>query len=166
MVKDVLYGGGALLLGGASLVSWWFAMFSDSGYGGMCRSVMRRAFSLGRNTAALIQPGIGGFLAFGGGLSLVQVAGFQYDAPLTVFFGVVAGLSMVVALVGVIPFRLPWFMYPEGQMERRRRRRGMTDADAAEEVWRRAGSPSKDAGDPPGDDLPARSHRAEECEGE
>ena len=41
-------------------------MFSDGGYGGMCRSMMRGAFSLGRNTAALIQPGFGGFLAFGG----------------------------------------------------------------------------------------------------
>ena len=165
MVKEVLGGVGCLVLGGASLVNWWFAMFSDGGYGGMCRSMMRGAFSLGRNTAALIQPGFGGFLAFGGCGLIFEAAGCE-ETALGKFFLFCTVISVVVALVGVIPFRLPWFMYPEGQMERRRRRRGMTDADAAEEVWRRAGSPSKDAGDPPGDDLPARSHRAEECEGE
>lgn len=95
-----------------------------------------------------------------GGCGLIFEAAGCGETALGKFFLFCTVISVVVALVGVIPFRLPWFMYPEGQMERRRRRRGMTDADAAEEVWRRAGSPSKDAGDPPGDDLPARSHRA------
>lgn len=88
------------------------------------------------------------------------------SSPLMWLFAPGVLLSIVVFLLGLIPLELPRLMYPEGQMERRRRRKGMTDADAAEEVWRRAGSPSKDSGDPPGDDLPARSHRAEDREGE
>ena len=128
MVKEVLGGVGCLVLGGASLVNWWFAMFSDGGYGGMCRSMMRGAFSLGRNTAALIQPGFGGFLAFGGCGLIFEAAGCE-ETALGKFFLFCTVISVVVALVGVIPFRLPWFMYPEGQMERRRRRRGMTAVD-------------------------------------
>ena len=29
-------------------------------------------------------------------------------------------LSLAVGIIGLVPFRLPQFMYPEGQMEKRR----------------------------------------------
>ena len=157
---DVWAGIGCLVLGGATLVNWWFEMFSDSGYGELCRDLMEE-FGGGRNTIAVVGPAAGVMFLFGGGALVVD-----NSSPLMWLFAPGVLLSIVVFLLGLIPLELPRLMYPEGQMERRRRRKGMTDADAAEEVWRRAGSPSKDSGDPPGDDLPARSHRAEDREGE
>ena len=65
MSEDVLYGLGSLALGGVTLVNWWFAMFSDSDYGEMCRDMLSGEFSLGRNTVAIIQPAAGGFMVLG-----------------------------------------------------------------------------------------------------
>ena len=119
MSNQVWVGIGGLVLGGAMLGNWWFEMFSDSWYAELCRSFMEE-FNLGRNTTALIEPAVGGFLTSGGGLSLAQAAGFEIGGPLTTLFGIGMFLSLAVGIIGLVPFRLPQFMYPEGQMEKRR----------------------------------------------
>ena len=150
MVKDVLNGVGCLFLGGMMFVHWWFAMFSDSGYGKGCRSMLWGDFSLGRNTVAIIEPAVGGVMSFGGGLLLAQAAGFETGDLVTSFFGAVSLLSLVVAALGLIPFRLPAPMYPEWQLEKRRRRVARSGAGSAEEVWRRAGFSTGDPDVPEG----------------
>ena len=147
MSEDVLYGLGSLALGGVTVVNWWFAMFSDSDYGEMCRDMSSGEFSLGRNTIAVIQPAVGTCFVFGGGLLLAEAAGLGYDeGPLAWFFLAGALLSMVVGLLGLIPVPLPRLMYPEGQMERRWRR-SLTDDEAAA-AERRADHPD-DGSRPP-----------------
>ena len=143
MSENVLYGLGSLALGGVTVVNWWFAMFSDSDYGEMCRDMSSGEFSLGRNTIAVIQPAVGTCFVFGGGLLLAQAAGLGYDeGPLAWFFLAGALLSMVVGLLGLIPFPLPRLMYPEGQMERRWRwSLTAAEAAAADEAQRRADHP-------------------------
>jgi len=107
-------------------------------------------FSLGRNTIAVIQPAVGTCFVFGGGLLLAEAAGLGYDeGPLAWFFLAGALLSMVVGLLGLIPFPLPRLMYPEGQMERRwRRSLTAAEAAAADEAQRRADHPD-DGSRPP-----------------
>ena len=150
MSEDVLYGFAGLVIGVVVLVIWWFAMFSDSDYGEMCRDMSSGEFSLGRNTIAVIQPAVGTCFVFGGGLLLAQAAGLGYDeGPLAWFFLAGALLSMVVGLLGLIPFPLPRLMYPEGQMERRwRRSLTAAEAAAADEAQRRADHPD-DGSRPP-----------------
>ena len=111
MSNQVWVGIGGLVLGGAMLVNWWF--------GELGRAITDE-FNLGRNTTALIEPAVGGFLTSGGGLSLAQAAGFEIGGPLTTLFGIGMFLSLAVGIIGLVPFRLPQFMYPEGQMEKRR----------------------------------------------
>ena len=150
MSENVLYGLGSLALGGVTVVNWWFAMFSDSDYGEMCRDMSSGEFSLGRNTIAVIQPAVGTCFVFGGGLLLAEAAGLGYDeGPLAWFFAVGIFLPMVVGLLGLIPFPLPRLMYPEGQMERRwRRSLTAAEAAAADEAQRRADHPD-DGSRPP-----------------
>ena len=113
---------GCLVLGGGTLVNWWFEMFSDCGYAQLCRSIMSQGgFYLGRNTIALIEPAVGSMFAFGGALLLVETSGSEISLP-EAFFGGGLFLSMVLFAVGLIPFRLPAPMYPEWQMEKRRAR--------------------------------------------
>ena len=135
---------GCLVLGGGTLVNWWFEMFSDCGYAQLCRSIMSQGgFYLGRNTIALIEPARGGFFLFSGCGMLVDSCGIQEEFISLLLFGG-ALLSVVLFAVGLIPFRLPAPMYPEWQMERRRRaerggnraRAGGRAADeAARAVW-------------------------------
>ena len=145
MVRDVFYGVVGLFLGGMMFVNWWFAMFSDSGYGKGRRSMLWGDFSLGRNTVAIIEPAVGGFMTFGGAAMLAGVAGFGNDSVLMSFFAPATLISLAVAALGLIPFPLPAPMYPEWQLEKRRRRAARSGAGSAEEVWRRAGF---SAGDP------------------
>ena len=77
MFENVLYGFAGLVIGVVVLVIWWFAMFSDSDYGEMCRDMLSGEFSLGRNTIAVIQPAVGTCFVFGGGLLLAQAAEFD-----------------------------------------------------------------------------------------
>ena len=119
MSKELWAGIGCLILGAGALITWWFEMFSDSWFGELGRAITDE-FNLGRNTTALIEPAVGGFLASGGGLSLAQAAGFEIGGPLTTLFGIGMFLSLAVGIIGLVPFRLPQFMYPEGQMEKRR----------------------------------------------
>ena len=150
MVRDVFYGVVCLFLGGMMFVNWWFAMFSDSGYGKGCRSMLWGDFSLGRNTVAIIEPAVGGFMTFGGAAMLAGVAGFGNDSVLMSFFAPATLISLAVAALGLIPFPLPAPMYPEWQLEKRRRLAARSGAGSAEEVWRRAGYPTGDPDVPEG----------------
>jgi len=95
-------------------------MFSDSDWGEAAREMLDGAFNLGRNTVAVIEPAVGGFLFFGGMLLLAQA----------LVFGVPALVSLVVAVLGLIPVRLPGWMYPEWHEERRWRRREQAEWEA------------------------------------
>ena len=150
MVRDVFYGVVCLFLGGMMFVNWWFAMFSDSGYGKGCRSMLWGDFSLGRNTVAIIEPAVGGFMTFGGAAMLAGVAGFGNDSVLMSFFAPATLISLAVAALGLIPFPLPAPMYPEWQLEKRRRLAARSGAGSAEEVWRRAGFSTGDPDVPEG----------------
>ena len=121
---------GCVLLGIFPLVAWWFAMFSGSGWGEAAREMLDGAFNLGRNTVAVIEPAVGSFLVFGGLLLLAQAAGFDGDDPVALVFGVPGLVSLVVAVLGLIPVRLPGWMYPEWHEERRWRRREQAEWEA------------------------------------
>ena len=88
MSGQILSGIGCVLLGTFPLVAWWFAMFSDSDWGEAAREMLDGAFNLGRNTVAVIEPAVGGFLFFGGMLLLAQAAGFDGEDPVALVFGV------------------------------------------------------------------------------
>ena len=117
-------GGGiiCLILGGYSLGSWWLEMFSDCKYAQFCRrSAEATRSNLGRNTTALVKPALGAVFLIGGIMNFLQSA----NQPLLRAAGLVLSLPcvllLVVALVGIIPFSLPDRMYPEFQLEKRRR---------------------------------------------
>ena len=117
-----MYGAiGCLALGGLTLVNWGFAMFSDHWYADMVRYQSERWFNLGRNTESVITPAAGlPFTFFGVGMFLYPV-----DADESAMGWILGGgavFFLFVAVVGLIPFRLPGPMYPEWQLERRRRR--------------------------------------------
>ena len=150
MVRDVFYGVVGLFLGGMMFVNWWFAMFSDSGYGKGCRSMLWGDFSLGRNTVAVIEPAVGVVFVFGGAGGLLMTVGGMGTRPLPVALLMIAVIALMVMLLGLIPFPLPAPMYPEWQLEKRRRRDARSGAGAAEEVWRRAGYPTGDPDVPEG----------------
>ena len=117
-----MYGAiGCLALGGLTLVNWGFAMFSDHWYADMVRYQSERWFNLGRNTESVITPAAGlSFIFFGVGMFLYPV-----DADKSAMGWLLGGgavFFLFVAVLGLIPFRLPGPMYPEWQLERRRRR--------------------------------------------
>ncbi|MEZ7789757.1 hypothetical protein BKH13_05040 [Actinomyces naeslundii] len=126
----MLAGIGCVLLGVFPLVAWWFAMFSGSDWGDLAREGLSGVFSLGRNTIAVIEPAVGSFLVFGGMLLLAQAAGFESDDPVALFFGVPALVSLVVGVLGLVPVRLPGWMYPEWHEERRWRRAQQAEWEA------------------------------------
>ncbi len=176
---------GLLVLGGVTLVNWAFTMFSDHWYADLLRAQSEAWFNLGRNTESVIMPAIGMFCSFCGfGMLLYP------DTADTSAGGYILGGGAVfflfVAALGLIPFRLPGPMYPEWQMERRRRRaleaeRVQWDAGKSDSspVGRHAASPSSesglygrygdgshDGGSPAlGDDLPTRACSAHADEG-
>ena len=126
----MLAGIGCVLLGVFPLVAWWFAMFSDGVWGDLASEGLSGVFSLGRNTIAVIEPAVGSFLVFGGMLLLAQAAGFESDDPVALFFGVPALVSLVVGVLGLVPVRLPGWMYPEWHEERRWRRAQQAEWEA------------------------------------
>ena len=110
-----------IVIGGMTLVNWGFAMFSDHWYADMVRYQSKRWFNLGRNTESVISPSIGMFCLLSGlGMLLYP------DTADTSVWGIVLGgggfAFLALAVVGMIPFRWPGPMYPEWQLERRRRR--------------------------------------------
>ena len=123
MLKDIVMGTTCILLGGFTFSFWWFAMFSDSDWGEGAREMLDGEFSLGRNTIAVIEPAVGLCFLFGGLLGLADPFGVDGDSPIRLLFGIPAMASLVVAVLGLIPVRLPGWMYPEWHEERRWRRR-------------------------------------------
>ena len=121
---------GCLVLGGMTMVNWWFMMFSDHWYGDLLRAISKDWFNLGRNADSLLQPAAGlSFIFFGVGMFLYPV-----DADKSAMGWLLGGgavFFLFVAVLGLIPFRLPGPMYPEWQLERRRRR----EQEAARASW-------------------------------
>ena len=112
---------GCLVLGGLTLVNWGFAMFSDHWYADMVRYQSKTWFNLGRNTESVITPAAGlSFIFFGVGMLLYPVD--ADESAMGWLLGGGAAFFLFAAVLGLIPFRLPGPMYPEWQLERRRRR--------------------------------------------
>ena len=130
MVEQVLAAVVALALGGFAIAAWWFAMFSGSDRGEAAREMLDGAFNLGRNTIAVIEPAVGSLLMFGGLLLLAQEFGFENGGLATSLIGIIFFSSLVVAVLGLIPVRLPGWMYPEWHEERRWRRREQAEWEA------------------------------------
>ena len=130
MLKDIVMGAICLVLGGFTFSFWWFAMFSGSDWGEAAREMLDGGFNLGRNTIAVIEPAVGLFLLFGGLLGLADPFGVDGGSPIRLLFGIPAMVSLVVAVLGLIPVRLPGWMYPEWHEERRWRRREQAEWEA------------------------------------
>lgn len=112
-------------------MNWWFEMFSDSGYAELCRSLTKERFNLGRNTIALIEPAAGVGFTFGGFAILLNHAGVNKDNPLLLFIASLFLFFLAVAVLGMLPIPLPRPMYPEWQMDRRRRLAAQAASEAA-----------------------------------
>ena len=111
----------ALVIGVGSLVNWWFVMFSDCWYADFQRELSKAWFNLGRNTESLISPAAGMMMLVGGCLAMLDEL-FPDNRGALKFLAAVCLLCLGVAVLGLIPFRWPGPMYPEWQLERRRRR--------------------------------------------
>ena len=125
----MLAGIGCVLLGVFPLVAWWFAMFSGSDWGDLAREGLSGVFSLGRNTIAVIEPAVGGFMLFEGCGLLTDATGGE-DSFLSDLFFLGCLVSLVVAVLGLVPVRLPGWMYPEWHEERRWRRAQQAEWEA------------------------------------
>ena len=110
----------ALIIGVVSLVNWWFIMFSDCWYAEFQRGLSKAWFDLGRNTESLITPAAGTMMLSGGCLAILDEL-FPENREDLKFLAAVCATCLGVAVLGLIPFRLPGPMYPEWQLERRRR---------------------------------------------
>jgi hypothetical protein len=119
-----------ILLGGFTFSFWWFAMFSDSDWGEAAREMLDGGFSLGRNTIAVIEPAVGLCFLFGGLLGLADPVGIDENSPVRSFLTIFVLAMLVVAVLGLIPVRLPGWMYPEWHEERRWRRREQAEWEA------------------------------------
>jgi len=96
-------------------------MFSDHWYADMVRYQSKTWFNLGRNTESVITPAAGlSFIFFGVGMLLYPVD--ADESAMGWLLGGGAAFFLFAAVLGLIPFRLPGPMYPEWQLERRRRR--------------------------------------------
>ena len=130
MSGQILSGIGCVLLGTFPLVAWWFAMFSDSDWGEAAREMLDDVFNLGRNTIAVIEPAVGLCFLFGGLLGLADPVGIDENSPVRSFLTIFVLAMLVVAVLGLIPVRLPGWMYPEWHEERRWRRREQAEWEA------------------------------------
>ena len=115
---SVVYSFTGIFIGLFAIVAWWFAMFSGSDWGNLAREGLSGVFSLGRNTIAVIEPAVGGFMLFGGCGLLTDATGGE-DSFLSDLFFLGCLVSLVVAVLGLVPVRLPGWMYPEWHEERR-----------------------------------------------
>jgi len=111
----------ALIIGVGTLVNWWFVMFSDCWYADFQRDLSKAWFDLGRNTESLITPAAGMMMLVGGFLAIPDEL-FPDNREALKFLAAACVICLGVAVLGLIPFRLPGWMYPEWQLERRRRR--------------------------------------------
>ena len=126
---SVVYSFTGIFIGLFAVAAWWFAMFSDSDWGDLAREMLSESFSLGRNTIAVVEPAVGGFMLFGGCGLLTDASGGG-DSFLSDLFFIGCLASLVVAVLGLIPVRLPGWMYPEWHEERRWRRREQAEWEA------------------------------------
>lgn len=116
----------AFLFGGLILAQWALAMFSDSTLGKLARSV-GNIFGWWKNSEALTTPAIGlAFLLFGVAFTAGTLGMSKQGMRIIV---IVAMACMVVALISVIPFRLPDAMYPEKRLEKRQQQ-ALTQVDS------------------------------------
>ena len=122
MFKDIIMGITCILLGGFTFSFWCFAMFSGSDWGEFAREMLDGGFNLGRNTIAVIEPAVGVFFV-SVGCGMVLDPGASGGGVLRNLCVFVAGVSLVVGVLGLVPVRLPGWMYPEWHEERRWRRR-------------------------------------------
>ena len=136
---SVVYSFTGIFIGLFAIAAWWFAMFSDSVWGDLAREMLDGGFNLGRNTIAVIEPAVGGFMLFGGCGLLTDATGGE-DSFLSELFFIGCLVSLVVAVLGLVPVRLPGWMYPEWHEERRWRRREQAEWEA------RYGSKDEDDG--------------------
>ena len=104
-------------------------MFSDGVWGDLAREGLSGVFSLGRNTIAVIEPAVGGFMLFGGCGLLTDATGGE-DSFLSDLYFLGCLVSLVVAVLGLVPVRLPGWMYPEWHEERRWRRAQQAEWEA------------------------------------
>ena len=126
---SVVYSFMGIFIGLFAIAAWWFTMFSDSDWGEAAREMLDGVFSLGRNTIAVVEPAVGGFMLFGGCGLLTDATGGG-DSILSDLFFIGCLASLVVAVLGLIPVRLPGWMYPEWHEERRWRRREQAEWEA------------------------------------
>ncbi len=118
-----------IVIGVFAVAAWWFAMFSDSDWGEAAREMLDGGVNLGCNTIAVIEPAVGGLMLFGSCGVVVDAVGL--DGTGVWWFFVIAMLTcLVVAVLGLIPVRLPGWMYPEWHEERRWRRREQAEWEA------------------------------------
>ena len=104
-------------------------MFSGSDWGDLAREGLSGVFSLGRNTIAVIEPAVGGFMLFEGCGLLTDATGGE-DSFLSDLFFLGCLVSLVVGVLGLVPVRLPGWMYPEWHEERRWRRAQQAEWEA------------------------------------
>ena len=130
MFEDIVMGTTCILLGVFTFSFWWFAMFSDSVWGDLAREMLDGGFSLGRNTIAVIEPAVGLCFLFGGLLGLADPVGIDENSPVRSFLTIFVLAMLVVAVLGLIPVRLPGWMYPEWHEERRWLRREQAEWEA------------------------------------
>ena len=126
---SVVYSFTGIFIGLFAIVAWWFAMFSGSDWGDLAREGLSGVFSLGRNTIAVIEPAVGGFMLFGGCGLLTDATGGE-DSFLSDLFFLGCLVSLVVGVLGLVPVRLPGWMYPEWHEERRWLRREQAEWEA------------------------------------
>ena len=106
----------ALIIGVGTLLNWWFVMFSDCWYADFQRDLSKAWFDLGRNTESLITPAAGMMMLVGGFLAILDEL-FPDNREALKFLAAACVICLGVAVLGLIPFRLPGPMY----LERRRR---------------------------------------------
>jgi len=97
--------------------------------GDLAREMLDGEFNLGRNTIAVVEPAVGGFFVSVGCGMVLDPSG-SGGGVLRNLCVIVAGISLVVGVLGLIPVRLPGWMYPEWHEERRWRRAEQAEWEA------------------------------------
>ena len=129
-----------ITLGSSALCFWYCEMFSDGFVGWFSRAFNRTRW---KNFIALSQPAGGLFFVLGA-LALIgpMIDPYVFDSrhghsPFwsywTAVFILPSMLFMFIALIGIIPFSLPEWMYPEYHAAKREERRRREAAERGEE---------------------------------
>ena len=126
-------------LGSSTLYFWYCEMFSDGPVGEFSRAFDR---DRGKNSIALSQPAGGLSLAFGAlallgpmidpNISNSQRDHFPFWSYWTTVWALPSVLFMFIALIGLIPFTLPEWMYPEYHAAKREEQRKQEAAENGE----------------------------------